>query len=207
MVNCCLLHFEGSSCNLLLLCYEARSLVVLVNRIISLTKRATSSKRSLSLLRHGFYPGYYVTFFSVAFLTVAARKVRRNVRPFFQSSSQMAFLYDAITWTCTRLACPYLAAPFVFLSLRNTWTFYSSYFFFLHLGSAILIVALPEGKSSSRPTTTKKSETAVKSSEPVTPADLSSSTTECIPVASSPETAPSTAQIPAEGPTESKKEL
>lgn len=102
----------------------------------------------VSALWHGFYPGYYVTFFSVAFLTLAARKVRRNIRPYFQSTPQLAFVYDAITWICTRLACPYLAAPFVFLSLRNTWTFYSSYFFFLHVGSAALILILPEGKSS-----------------------------------------------------------
>jgi len=119
----------------------------------------------VSALWHGFYPGYYVTFFSVAFLTMAARKVRRNVRPFFQSSPQMAFLYDAITWTCTRIACPYLAAPFVFLSLRNTWTFYSSYFFFLHVGSALLILALPEGKST-RSADKKKSETTVKAEAP-----------------------------------------
>ena len=88
---------------------------------------------------------------------MAARKVRRNIRPIFQSSTRMAMLYDVITWTFTRLACPYLAAPFVFLSLQNTWTFYSSYFFYLHIGSGILILALPEGKSSR--VEKKKSET------------------------------------------------
>jgi len=113
----------------------------------------------VSALWHGFYPGYYVTFFSVAFLTLAARKVRRNVRPFFQTSPQLAMVYDVITWTCTRISCPYLAAPFIFLSLRNTWTFYSSYYFSVHLAAAALILVLPEGKSS-RPAK-KKSEAPV----------------------------------------------
>jgi len=101
----------------------------------------------VSALWHGFYPGYYITFFSVAFFTMAARKVRRTIRPLFQSSSSMAFIYDIITWTFTRLACPYLAAPFVFLSLKNSWAFYSGNLFFLHILAATAILVLPEGKS------------------------------------------------------------
>jgi len=128
----------------------------------------------VSALWHGFYPGYYVTFFSVAFLTLAARKVRRNVRPHFQATPQLALLYDAMTWFCTRLACPYLAAPFVFLSLRNTWTFYSSYFFFLHVGSAALILLLPEGKSSR--VEKKKSEAAAASASEASPAAADAAT-------------------------------
>lgn len=125
----------------------------------------------VSALWHGFYPGYYVTFFSVAFMTMAARKVRRNVRPHFQASTQMALLYDAITWICTRIACPYLASPFVFLSLRNTWTFYSSYFFVFHVGAGVLILILPEGKSSR--VEKKKSETETAAATATAPAAAS----------------------------------
>ncbi|CAG2121854.1 unnamed protein product, partial [Medioppia subpectinata] len=38
----------------------------------------------LSALWHGFYAGYYMTFLGGAFFTLAARNVRRCVRPHFQ---------------------------------------------------------------------------------------------------------------------------
>jgi len=42
-------------------------------------------------------------------------QVRRYVRPFFQGSSKMRFLYDVITFTATRVGLAYMVFPFVLL--------------------------------------------------------------------------------------------
>ncbi|ESN94562.1 hypothetical protein HELRODRAFT_121109, partial [Helobdella robusta] len=70
---------------------------------------------AMSALWHGFYPGYYVTFMTGAFLVYESRMVRPIIRPKFQSSAVLSKVYDLLTFCSTKLALTYLAVPFLLL--------------------------------------------------------------------------------------------
>ncbi|KAK2175332.1 hypothetical protein NP493_738g00018 [Ridgeia piscesae] len=82
---------------------------------------------------HGFYGGYYISFMTAALFISAGRHVRRNIRPFFQSSAILSTLYDVITVVGTQIMLAYLTFPFVllefWLSLEILW----GMFFWLHV--------------------------------------------------------------------------
>lgn len=96
-------------------------------------KYSTIATYMLSAVWHGFYPGYYMTFLSGALFTHAARNGRRIIRPLFQRGKTLKFLYDAITFTLTRLTIAYVAFPFVILDFRHNYEIYKSLYFSLHL--------------------------------------------------------------------------
>jgi len=98
----------------------------------------------LSALWHGFYPGYYLTFLGGAFFTLAARNVRRCLRPRFQGSKELAFIYDIITYITTRVMMAYLVFPFVLLEFRASFKVYSQVYFFGHILALIAIFILPK---------------------------------------------------------------
>lgn len=79
----------------------------------------------LSAMWHGFYPGYYITFFGGALCTLASRAVRRSVRPFFLTSNLTKRFYDFLTFLTTRIVMAYLTFSFVLLeflpSIRLLW--------------------------------------------------------------------------------------
>lgn len=110
----------------------------------------------LSALWHGFYPGYYMTFLSGAFFTQAARNVRRYIRPKFQGSTQLAFLYDVFTYLTTRIIMAYLVFPFVLLEFQASFQVYARLYFFGHVLGLIAIFALP--KVFTNPTRSKPKE-------------------------------------------------
>jgi lysophospholipid acyltransferase 1/2 len=64
---------------------------------------------------HGFYPGYYITFLGGALCTLAARSVRRSVRPFFTANRVTQGFYDVLTFMTTRVVMAYLTFSFVLL--------------------------------------------------------------------------------------------
>lgn len=115
-----------------------------VNRLNTLAVIITSS------VWHGFYPGYYLTFFTGGILTHAARLMRRNIRPFFLTTRPMKFLYDAITFLFTRIAVAYLGFPFLVLELWPIWTIYRALYFWMHIGAIVLAVAIMATKSMPR---------------------------------------------------------
>lgn len=91
---------------------------------------------------HGFYPAYYITFGSGAFMTVVARQVRRKIRPYFQTSPSSRFLYDVITFTACRFANPYLAMPFLVLEFEACYLMYKSLYFYLHILTLVGFIVL-----------------------------------------------------------------
>ncbi|KAK3785062.1 hypothetical protein RRG08_023263 [Elysia crispata] len=91
---------------------------------------------------HGFYPAYYITFGSGAFMTIVARQVRRKIRPYFQTSPSLRFFYDTLTFTACRFANPYLAMPFLVLEFQACYLMYKSLYFYLHILALIAFVAL-----------------------------------------------------------------
>ncbi|XP_058810867.1 lysophospholipid acyltransferase 6 isoform X2 [Phymastichus coffea] len=98
---------------------------------------------SLSALWHGFYPGYYLTFANGAFFTVAARTVRRHVRPYFLTSKTKKVFYDALTLVTTRLILTYITFSFILLEFQPSITLYLTMFLAPHLLGMSAILVLP----------------------------------------------------------------
>lgn len=101
----------------------------------------------LSAYWHGFYPGYYLTFGSGAIITLAARSVRRSVRPYFQKSKFTMLLYHVLTFSWCRLTMAYATFPFVLLQFWPSLHIYRCFYFYLHilafLAAFILPIVLP----------------------------------------------------------------
>ncbi|XP_053563010.1 lysophospholipid acyltransferase 2 [Bombina bombina] len=98
----------------------------------------------LSALWHGVHPGYYLTFFTAVPITLAARRVRQNVRPWFQRTALSRAAYDVITWFCTQVAMSYTVAPFLLLELGQSVEVYRSLGFCLHIAPILLLLILPQ---------------------------------------------------------------
>lgn len=102
---------------------------------------------AVSAIWHGFYPGYYFTFGSTALFILASRKIRRNVRPLFQTSRHLSLFYDALTFTATRIVNPYCFGPFLFLNVDRTLRLSKSVYFAFHVGALLVLLLLPKGRS------------------------------------------------------------
>uniref|UniRef100_A0A671NEV7 Membrane-bound O-acyltransferase domain-containing protein 2-like n=1 Tax=Sinocyclocheilus anshuiensis TaxID=1608454 RepID=A0A671NEV7_9TELE len=103
----------------------------------------TAATFLLSAMWHGAYPGYYLTFLTGIVITLAARAVRHNVRPYFLGSPALKFVYDVITWAATQIAICYTVIPFVLLSVGPSLKFYRSWYFCIHIGCILLAIVLP----------------------------------------------------------------
>ncbi|XP_052089359.1 lysophospholipid acyltransferase 6-like [Mytilus californianus] len=91
-------------------------------------------------LWHGFYPGYYITFLSAAFVITAGRLIRRNIRPKFQTDETLKQIYEVITFIGTRFANVYLCAPHCLLEFMPNLRLYWSQYFIVHVVSAAPVV-------------------------------------------------------------------
>uniref|UniRef100_A0A8C6TW71 Membrane bound O-acyltransferase domain containing 2a n=1 Tax=Neogobius melanostomus TaxID=47308 RepID=A0A8C6TW71_9GOBI len=103
----------------------------------------TAATFLLSALWHGVYPGYYMTFVTGIVVTMAARAVRHNIRPYFLVSDTHKRVYDVMTWAATQVAISYTVVPFVLLAVGPSLKFYRSWYFCLHLLCVLLVMALP----------------------------------------------------------------
>uniref|UniRef100_A0A3Q3JC33 Membrane bound O-acyltransferase domain containing 2a n=1 Tax=Monopterus albus TaxID=43700 RepID=A0A3Q3JC33_MONAL len=103
----------------------------------------TAATFMLSAMWHGVYPGYYLTFASGAAMTMAARAIRHNIRPYFMVSDSCKCIYDVITWAWTQVAISYIVVPFVVLAVGPSLKFYKSWYFSLHILCVLVTMALP----------------------------------------------------------------
>ncbi|KAL0964953.1 hypothetical protein UPYG_G00274850 [Umbra pygmaea] len=103
----------------------------------------TAATFILSAMWHGAYPGYYLTFLTGIVVTLAARAMRHNVRPYFLGSPSHKLVYDVITWAGTQIAICYTVVPFVLLAVGPSMKFYRSWYFSVHIGCVLLAIALP----------------------------------------------------------------
>ncbi|XP_034982006.2 lysophospholipid acyltransferase 1 [Zootoca vivipara] len=97
----------------------------------------------LSAVWHGVYPGYYFTFVTGIFMTLAARAVRNNFRHFFVSPKPLKTGYDIVTWLVTQLSVCYTVAPFVLLAVEPTIKLYKSLYFHMHILCVLVLLVLP----------------------------------------------------------------
>jgi len=118
----------------------------------------------VSSLWHGFYPGYYVFFATLALITVAARKWRRCVRPRLlgigvgvvdeAELSRRQSIYDTYTWLATKVIAAYFTVPFVLLSLDDIFRCYGEMFWFGHVAALLVIFCVPDAPASVKSSTT-----------------------------------------------------
>lgn len=95
----------------------------------------------MSAFWHGFYPGYYMFFILVALLTLAAREMRRHVRPMFLDRGKaVKFVYDTLGRIITAFCLNYGAAAFLLLSGHAALAMWSSLYFVVHLGAVVVLV-------------------------------------------------------------------
>ncbi|XP_044246128.1 lysophospholipid acyltransferase 2 isoform X3 [Ursus arctos] len=122
-------------------CYERASLSPTIQTFI------------LSAIWHGVYPGYYLTFLTGVVMTLAARAMRSNFRHYFIEPPQLKLLYDVVTWVMTQIAISYTVVPFVLLSVKPSFMFYSSWYYCLHVAGILVLLFLPVKKTQRGKTT------------------------------------------------------
>ncbi|XP_077990303.1 membrane-bound glycerophospholipid O-acyltransferase 2-like [Glandiceps talaboti] len=100
----------------------------------------------LSSMWHGFFPGYFWTFIQGAFITAAGKRIRQNIRPYFQGSKGTRTFYDIVTWFGTHIALAYLILPFTLLKNDVIINYYSSMYFSIHIIALSALLCLPMKK-------------------------------------------------------------
>lgn len=98
----------------------------------------------ISAFWHGFYPGYYIFFMSIAICTNVHRSVRRTIRPRFMaadgvSPGPLKPLYDVLSAIATSVTVNYFIMSFVVLALDQSLQAFKGFGFFGHY---VLIAAL-----------------------------------------------------------------
>ncbi|KAJ1568597.1 lysophospholipid acyltransferase [Nowakowskiella sp. JEL0078] len=95
---------------------------------------AIASTYVTSAFWHGFYPGYYVCFLIGVLANLAARKLRRHIRPLFASPTSKLFkfkaAYDFLGWFATSSLIAMVTATFQVLTLEKTLKVYNSVFWY-----------------------------------------------------------------------------
>ncbi|TPX77214.1 hypothetical protein CcCBS67573_g01523 [Chytriomyces confervae] len=130
------------------------------------TPIANAVTKAFSALWHGFYPGYYLTFGSAAFMSVCAGILRRELRPLFvvavpaaatkkndtkqdatnESALSGAVLaaykpgYDVAGWALSQLIMNYICAPFPLFWLKEGLAVWASVYYFGHVGMAFVFL-------------------------------------------------------------------
>lgn len=114
--------------------YLRRFIYKRLKETINSTAGATLLTFALSGYWHGFYGGYYLSFSSAALLTVAARIIRRRVRPMVTkySSTGVKVAYNVIGWALTQYFVAYMMAPFVLLETSVSLQFWADTNYLCH---------------------------------------------------------------------------
>lgn len=107
---------------------------------------------ALSAFWHGFYPGYYMAFFTCGLMVEAARKVRRVCRPLFQRSPATSLFYDVVTCVVTSCCLTFTTIPFVALELRIGVAYWRSMYCFGHFWCLVPILFMNAAKNKKQQT-------------------------------------------------------
>jgi lysophospholipid acyltransferase len=104
--------------------------------------RASLATFVTSAFWHGFYPGYYLSFILASFVQTAAKNIRRYIRPFFldpktSQPTSLKPLYDVASYLVTQLVFSFVVAPFVLLTLPDSFLVWSRVYFYAAIGTAL----------------------------------------------------------------------
>lgn len=88
----------------------------------------------LSAFWHGYYPGYYLTFLGMAWLTDISRNCRKFLRPLFLTRlERYRLFYDFSGWFFTQFLLAYNMPAFVLRRVDLTMKFYSTTYYHGHI--------------------------------------------------------------------------
>jgi lysophospholipid acyltransferase len=100
----------------------------------------------VSAIWHGFYPGYYLTFFGGGVLTAVGGAIRSLVRPFFANKASPLHhlhpLYDVATWAVTQYWLNYIVIPFVLLEWSVSKQSWANVGWYGHIGICVAWIAV-----------------------------------------------------------------
>lgn len=102
----------------------------------------------VSAFWHGFYPGYYMFFLSVAAATVVHRQVRRTIRPLFmdgKSPGPYKPLYDVLSAITTSVTLNYFIMSFVMLAFDQSIAAFRGFGFYGHWALLAALIVFNSG--------------------------------------------------------------
>ncbi len=119
---------------------------------------ATILTRFVSAFWHGFYPGYYLAFFSTVLQSEADSIARRFIKPMFvkPGSTTPSWIYTLGGKIHTALCLNYYGASFLVLSAASSLHLWKSLYFVGHLVNIATIILVPLLFRSRRKTETPK---------------------------------------------------
>ncbi|XP_065844080.1 lysophospholipid acyltransferase 2-like [Oscarella lobularis] len=82
---------------------------------------------------HGFFPIYYVGWVGFGFSVLAARHIRRVIRPYFQKHYVLQRFYDCLTIVTTMAFLTYYVVTIALMDFGKTFSFWRSQYFLGHL--------------------------------------------------------------------------
>ncbi len=94
----------------------------------------------MSAFWHGFYPGYYMFFMSIPFVTLCERLGKKKISPYFSPNKWSP--YGIVCILTTSLIVEYMVQPFQLLAYGWAITNWKSHYFFGHILCAIFYVVM-----------------------------------------------------------------
>jgi len=107
----------------------------------------------MSAFWHGFYPGYYLFFFSAPMVTVCERLGRKKLTPLFETTGSKWSPWGIVTMLATSFVVEYIVVPFQLLAFDWSIAVWKSHYFIGHVAMAIFYIvvsALPTPKEKSK---------------------------------------------------------
>lgn len=104
----------------------------------------------VSAFWHGFYPGYYMFFLSIAVCSTVHRQIRRTIRPRFmmadgKTPGPLKPLYDVLSVIATSATVNYFIMSFVVLALDLSVTAFRAFGFVGHYGLIVAVLLFNSG--------------------------------------------------------------
>jgi len=94
----------------------------------------------MSAFWHGFYPGYYMFFMSIPFVTMCERLGKKKISPYFSPNKWSP--YGILCILTTSFIVEYMVQPFQLLAYGWAFTNWKNHYFFGHILCAIFFVVM-----------------------------------------------------------------
>ena len=102
----------------------------------------------VSAFWHGFYPGYYLFFFTIGFAQDVTRRIRQKVRPYFMEAdgktpTRFKIFYDFLGFVFTYFWTSYAIISYQVMHADKAFEIWGKLYFFGHIMLLIPLVVLP----------------------------------------------------------------
>lgn len=92
------------------------------------------------------------------FGTEASRKMRRLIRPYFQSSASLRVVYDLVTWALSRIYVDFGVVCVDVMFASKSIAYWSYYYYIPFISCFVVAVFFPSGKSQKTKDNARKEE-------------------------------------------------